>query len=230
MIIALDGHSACGKSTLAKLMAKELSYIYIDSGAMYRAVTLYFLDHGIIDDDDNIDVDRIDEGLKEINISFNYNRTTGASDTYLNGIRVEDDIRSMRVSQHVSTVSKFRSVREKLVEFQQRLGKNKKVVMDGRDIGTVVFPDAELKLWITASIDVRSARRYKQMLENGQQVSLEEVIENVKSRDYHDSNRKESPLRKADDAIIIDNSHLSKNETLQKAISLFYEKELKLKS
>lgn len=220
IIIALDGHSACGKSTLAKLLAKELSYIYIDSGAMYRAVTLFCLNEGIISEDGAFNKDVVIEALKRINISFNYNRTTGKSDTFLNGSRVEDEIREMRVSNHVSAISKIKEVREKLVEFQQRLGKNKSIVMDGRDIGTVVFPEAELKLWITASMEVRSARRYKEYLEGGHSVTLDEVIENVKSRDFHDSNRKESPLKKAVDAIEIDNSHLSKQETLQKAINL----------
>lgn len=229
MIIALDGHSACGKSTLAKLLAKELSYVYIDSGAMYRAVTYYFLENGLIDAKGKIDLARVPEALKEINISFNYNRTTGMSDTYLNGVRVEDEIRSMHVSNYVSAVSKIKEVREKLVEFQQRLGKNKGVVMDGRDIGTVVFPNAELKLWITASMEVRSARRYKEMLEKGHKVTLEEVVENVKSRDYQDTHRKESPLKRAGDAITIDNSHLTKQETLQKAINLYNEKILQRK-
>ena len=227
--IALDGHSACGKSTLAKLLAKELSYVYIDSGAMYRAVTLYFLDNEVIDKEGGIRENKVQEALKEINISFNYNRTTGNSDTFLNGVRVEDEIRSMRVSNLVSKVSKLKDVRVKLVEFQQRLGKNKGVVMDGRDIGTVVFPDAELKLWITASMEVRTARRYKEMLEQGHVVTLEEVEENVKSRDYQDTHRKESPLKKANDAIVIDNSHLSKQETLQRAIDLYSEKMLELR-
>jgi len=224
IIIAVDGHSACGKSTLAKLLAKELSYVYIDSGAMYRAVTLYCLNNEIINNDEEINVESVIEALDRINISFNYNRTTGKSDTFLNGTRVEDEIREMRVSNQVSAISKIKEVRERLVDFQQKLGKNKSIVMDGRDIGTVVFPDAELKLWITANMDVRAARRYKEYLEGGHEVTLEEVIENVKSRDFHDSNRKESPLVKANDAIEINNSHLSKEETLQKAINLVNEK------
>lgn len=224
IIIALDGHSACGKSTLAKFLAKELSYVYIDSGAMYRAVTLYCLNNEIINNGVDIKKEDVIDSLGRINISFNYNRNSGNSDTYLNGLRVEDEIREMRVSNSVSAISKIREVREKLVEFQQNLGKNKSVVMDGRDIGTVVFPDAELKLWITANIDIRAARRYKEYLEGGHDVSLEEVIENVKSRDFNDSSRKESPLVKADDAVEIDNSFLSKQETLQKAIELVNEK------
>ena len=198
--------------------------MYIDSGAMYRAVTLYCLNNGIINNDGAVKKENVIESLGRINISFNYNRTSGNSDTFLNGLRVEDEIREMRVSNFVSSISKIKEVREKLVEFQQNLGKNKSVVMDGRDIGTVVFPDAELKLWITANIDIRAARRYKEYLEGGHEVSLEDVIENVKSRDSNDSNRKESPLVKAEDAIIIDNSFLSKQETFQKAISLVNEK------
>ncbi len=224
IVIALDGHSACGKSTLAKFLARELSYVYIDSGAMYRAVTLYCLNNGIINKDEDIKNENVVKSLNRINISFNYNRTSGKSDTFLNGLRVEEEIREMRVSNFVSAISKIKEVREKLVEFQQNLGKNKGIVMDGRDIGTVVFPEAELKLWITANIDVRAARRYKEYLEGGHEVSLEDVIENVKSRDFNDSNRKESPLVRAADAVEIDNSFLSKQETFQKAIRLVNEK------
>ena len=224
IVIALDGHSACGKSTLAKFLAKELSYVYIDSGAMYRAVTLYCLNNGLINNNEDINDENVINALSRINISFNYNRTSGKSDTFLNGLRVEDEIREMRVSNFVSAVSKIKQVREKLVEFQQNLGKNKGVVMDGRDIGTVVFPGAELKLWITANLDIRAARRYKEYLEGGHEVSLEDVIQNVKSRDFADSNRLESPLVKAEDAVEIDNSFLSKQETFQKAIRLVNEK------
>ncbi len=184
IVIALDGHSACGKSTLAKFLARELSYVYIDSGAMYRAVTLYCLNNGIINNDEDIKNENVIKSLNRINISFNYNRTSGKSDTFLNGLRVEDEIREMRVSNFVSAISKIKEVREKLVEFQQNLGKNKRIVMDGRDIGTVVFPDAELKLWITANIDIRAARRYKEYLEGGHEVSLEDVIENVKVKGF----------------------------------------------
>jgi len=224
IVIALDGHSACGKSTLAKFLARELSYVYIDSGAMYRAVTLYCLNNGLINNNEDIKNENVINALNRINISFNYNRTSGKSDTFLNGLRVEEEIREMRVSNLVSAISKIKEVREKLVEFQQDLGKNKGIVMDGRDIGTVVFPEAELKLWITANIDVRAARRYKEYLEGGHEVSLEDVIENVKSRDFNDSNRKESPLVRAADAVEIDNSFLSKQETFQKAIRLVNEK------
>ena len=223
IIIALDGHSACGKSTLAKALAKELKYVYIDSGAMYRAVTFYAMENGLIEEGKPYNHQSIIEHLPFINISFNYNSKTGKSDTFLNGKNVEDIIRTIEVSKHVSEVSKIKEVREKLVEFQQQLGKNKGIVMDGRDIGTAVFPNAELKLWITANNDIRVARRYKELLEKGYKVSLKEVEENVALRDYEDSHRKESPLVKAEDAIVLDNSHLSKQETLKKALELAHE-------
>lgn len=223
IIVALDGHSACGKSTLAKALARELKYVYIDSGAMYRAVTFYAMDEGLIKEGEEIDRSIIIENLSNINISFNYNSRTGKSETYLNGNNVEEIIRTIEVSRNVSEVSKIKEVRQKLVEFQQRLGKNKGIVMDGRDIGTAVFPNAKLKLWITANNDIRVARRYKELLEKGYKVSLKDVEDNVAQRDYEDSNRKESPLVKADDAIVLDNSHLSKEETLRQALSLAYE-------
>jgi CMP/dCMP kinase len=223
IIIAIDGHSACGKSTLAKALARELKYIYVDSGAMYRAVTYYCLQKGLLERKDKLQ-DRIGDVLDEINISFTYNRARGYSETFLNGNNVEDAIRTLEVSKHVSDVSTVKAVREKLVQFQQRLGKNKGVVMDGRDIGTVVFPEAELKLWITASIEVRTARRYKELLENGHQVSVDEVRENVLLRDKIDSTRSESPLKRAADAVDIDNSFLSKEETLRTAIRLVEER------
>lgn len=223
IIVALDGHSACGKSILAKALARELKYVYIDSGAMYRAVTFYAMDKGLIKEGEEIDRTLIIENLSNINISFNYNSRTGKSETYLNGNNVEEIIRTIEVSRNVSEVSKIKEVRQKLVEFQQRLGKNKGIVMDGRDIGTAVFPNAKLKLWITANNDIRVARRYKELLEKGYKVSLKDVEENVVQRDYEDSNRKESPLVKAKDAIILDNSHLSKEETLRQALKYAYE-------
>lgn len=229
IIIAIDGHSACGKSTLAKALAKELKYIYIDSGAMYRAVTLYALNNEWISDDGK-EVNRapLIENLDNINISFNYNRVSGKSDTYMNGINIEDEIRTMPVAKSVSAVSKIKEVRARLVEFQQTLGKNKGIVMDGRDIGTVVFPNAELKLWITANMEVRTARRYKELIEMGGRVSIEEVQKNIEMRDYEDSHRLESPLKRADDAVDIDNSYLSKEETLNEAVKLVNEKLLTL--
>jgi cytidylate kinase len=219
IVIAIDGHSACGKSTLAKAIAQELKYIYVDSGAMYRAITLFAMDNGYLNDAGELKRAELINDLNRINISFNYNKVTGKSDTFLNGINVEDEIRNMRISNQVSLISSIKEVREKLVEFQQQLGKNKGIVMDGRDIGTVVFPSAELKLWITASVEVRTARRYKELLENGHKITFSEVEQNVVKRDLIDSTRDESPLRRSDDAQDIDNSLLSKSETLNKAIA-----------
>lgn len=229
IIVAIDGHSACGKSTLAKALAKEMKYIYIDSGAMYRAVTLFAIENDWVrDQGKTILRDELIENLDNINVSFNYNRVAGKSDTYLNGVNVEEQIRTMEVANAVSAVSKIKEVREKLVEFQQSLGKNKGIVMDGRDIGTVVFPNADLKLWVTANMDVRTARRYKELIEMGSQITVDEVRKNIESRDYEDSHRKESPLSRASDAIDIDNSYLSKEETLNNAIQLVNEKVLNI--
>lgn len=229
IIVAIDGHSACGKSTLAKALAKELKYVYIDSGAMYRAVTLFALNKGMVSEDGKeVDRERLIENLDDINISFNYNSATGKSDTFMNGLNIEDEIRAMPVARSVSAVSKIKEVRGKLVEFQQALGKNKSIVMDGRDIGTVVFPNAELKLWITANMEVRTARRYKELIELGSTVNVDEVKTNIETRDYEDSHRKESPLKRAIDAIDIDNSYLSKEETLNEAVALVNDKLLSL--
>ena len=213
--IAIDGYSSCGKSTLAKNLARELKYVYVDSGAMYRAVTLYCLRNGFIDEHNSLNVSGLLGALNEINVSFNYNRTSGQSDTYLNGERVEDDIREMRVSESVSAVSKLEEVRNVLVQFQQQLGKNKGVVMDGRDIGTVVFPDAKLKIFMTADIDIRAQRRYEELLSKGQSISIKAVKENLISRDRQDTSRKHNPLVKADDAIVLDNSFLTKQQQLE---------------
>ena len=213
--IAIDGYSSCGKSTLAKNLARELKYVYVDSGAMYRAVTLYCLRNGFIDEHNSLNVSGLLDALNEINVSFNYNRTSGQSDTYLNGERVEDDIREMRVSESVSAVSKVEEVRNVLVQFQQQLGKNKGVVMDGRDIGTVVFPNAKLKIFMTADIDIRAQRRYEELLSKGQSISIEAVKENLISRDRQDTSRKHNPLVMADDAIVLDNSFLTKQQQLE---------------
>ena len=217
IIITLDGHSACGKSTLAKAIANELHYIYVDTGAMYRAVTYYFLEHGYILPDNQVKSDW-EDALSDINVSFNFNATTSLNEVFLNGVSVEDRIRMMDVSQHVSAVSKLKLVREKLVVFQKKMGKNKGVVMDGRDIGTVVFPDAEVKFWVTASKEVRAARRYKELLEKGHAISLNDVSANIELRDHEDSNRKESPLVMPKGAYVLDNSILTKTETLNKAM------------
>ena len=208
--IAIDGYSSCGKSTLARQLAKALKYIYIDSGAMYRAVTLYAQDNGIIQDD--LNTERLVESLNDINISFNYNRTTGISDTFLNGLNVEDRIRTLTVARWVSPVSAIKEVREKLVALQKGFGKDKGVVMDGRDIGTHVFPEAQLKIFMTATTEVRAYRRFRELISRGDQITLEEVKANIERRDRIDTTREESPLVKADDALILDNSILNMQE------------------
>lgn len=206
--IAIDGHSSCGKSTMAKDLAKSLGYIYVDTGAMYRAVTLYALRAGLITDD-AIDQEGLSAQMDNIKISFQLNEETLRPDTYLNGERVEDEIRGMEVSNNVSRISARPFVREALVAQQQRMGSDKGVVMDGRDIGTVVFPDAELKIFVTARAEVRAERRYKELLSKGTQADFEEVLANVKERDYLDSHREVGPLVKADDAIELDNSEMT---------------------
>ncbi len=212
-IIAIDGFSSCGKSTVAKDLAKKLNYIYIDSGAMYRAVTLFCLRNNIIKNK-NINEQKLSSSLEDIKITFEYNNKTGKAETFLNGINVEDEIRNIEVSENVSSISSIKFVRENLVKQQQELGKNKSLVMDGRDIGTTVFPDADLKIFMTADVDVRAERRYKELTQKGFNVSIEEIKKNIKKRDYLDQNREISPLRKADDAIALDNSHLTPSEQL----------------
>lgn len=220
IIIAIDGNSGCGKSSTAKAIARELQYIYIDTGAMYRAVTLFFIQHDV-----DLQNDRdVSEALKEIDISFEYNMSSGKNETYLNGKNVEYDIRQMDVSNLVSPVSEISAVRRKLVEQQRRMGKTRGVVMDGRDIGTVVFPDAELKIFMTASLEVRAERRRLELQEKGVEVDLKEVIENLHNRDRIDSSRNDSPLKKADDAIEIDTSNLTFDEQVQKILVLVKEK------
>lgn len=209
--IAIDGYSSCGKSTLAKQLAKTLKYVYIDSGAMYRAVTLFAFNNRIIKDN-VIDEKALIESLNEINISFTYNRNTGNSDTYLNGVNVERDIRTLKIASMVSPVSAIKEVRTKLVAEQQKFGKNKGIVMDGRDIGTTVFPTAELKIFMTASNEVRAYRRFRELIERGDTVTLAEVKASIASRDEIDTTREVSPLQKAEDAIILDNTILSREE------------------
>ena len=206
--IAIDGFSSCGKSTMAKDLAKEIGYIYIDSGAMYRAVTLYSLQQGIFRAD-GIDEVRLQQEMEQIHISFQLNATTGRPDTYLNGVNVEQQIRTMEVSSHVSPIAALPFVREAMVKQQQEMGKAKGIVMDGRDIGTTVFPDAELKIFVTASPEIRAQRRYDELKAKGEQANLQEILENVKQRDYIDQHRETSPLRKADDALLLDNSQLT---------------------
>lgn len=214
IIIAIDGHSSCGKSTFAKAIAARLGYIFIDTGAMYRAVTLYALENGAIEMG-ILDEQRIVSMLPEIDINFRFNPQRGASDIYVNGDLVEGKIRTIEVSNYVSQVSSVGAVREKLVALQQQMGLKRGVVMDGRDIGTVVFPDAELKIYMTADPMVRAERRYKELISKGDNVTLEEIYENVVSRDKADMSRAISPLRKADDAIVLDNSHMSVEEQME---------------
>ena len=219
-MIAIDGNSGCGKSSTAKALARKLKYIYIDTGAMYRAVTLFFIEHNV---DLKNDLD-VQEALKQIDISFQYNIDTGKNETFLNGKNVERDIRQMEVSNLVSPVSEISRVRRKLVEQQRRMGKDKGVVMDGRDIGTVVFPDAELKIYMTADLEVRAMRRQKELMESNTRVDLDKVINNLKNRDSIDSSRDDSPLKKADDAYEIDTSNLTFDEQVNQILDLIKEK------
>lgn len=209
IIIAIDGFSSCGKSTMAKDLAHELGYIYVDTGAMYRCVALYALQHKLFLKDGEINIPELEAAMPNINISFKLNKETGRPDTYLNNENVENKIRTMEVSSHVSSIAAIPFVREALVAQQQKMGKDKGIVMDGRDIGTVVFPNAELKIFVTASPEVRAQRRYDELMEKGMEADYNEILENVKQRDYIDSHRDVSPLRKADDAIELDNSNIS---------------------
>ena len=213
IVIAIDGYSSCGKSTFAKAIAARLGYIFIDTGAMYRAVTLYALEHGAIRQG-MVYEEEVVKLLPEMQITFRFNPERGASDIYVNGDRVEGKIRSIEVSNCVSAVSAIGKVREMLVRMQQEMGKRRGVVMDGRDIGTVVFPDAELKIFMTADPRVRAQRRYDELTAKGDKVSLEEIEQNVRDRDYQDEHRAISPLRKADDAIVLDNSAMTVEEQM----------------
>lgn len=207
--IAIDGHSSCGKSTMARNLAREVGYIYVDTGAMYRAVTLYALRNGLFGADGSINASELESRMDGIDISFRLNSKTGNPDTYLNGVCVEKEIRAMEVSSRVSKVAALGFVRSSLVARQQAMGMDKGVVMDGRDIGTVVFPDAELKIFVTASAEVRARRRYDELQAKGTPADFEDILRNVKERDYIDSHRDVSPLRKADDAIELDNSDMT---------------------
>ncbi len=222
IIIAIDGHSSTGKSTVARRLAKYLGYVYVDTGAMYRAVTLYGMRLGLIDKN-HFDKEGLVAILKDINIRFEVNPKTSLAEVVLNDENVSREIRTLKVSSFVSPVATVHEVRAKLVEQQQQMGKNKGIVMDGRDIGTVVFPDARLKLFMTATAKDRAERRYKELLENGDQVTYEDVLKNVVNRDHIDSTRVDSPLRKAEGAIVIDNSNMTLEEQFAHILNLVQE-------
>ncbi|QEH40956.1 (d)CMP kinase [Chitinophaga sp. XS-30] len=211
IIITIDGYSSCGKSTLARQLAGRLNYLYIDSGAMYRAITLYFIQQQV----DWNKTDAVNNALNNIQLEFIYNQISGQSDMFLNGENVEQMIREMLVAEKVSEVAAIREVREFAVAQQQKMGAGKGIVMDGRDIGTVVFPDAELKIFMTADPAIRVERRFKELYQKNRNITLHEVKENLELRDYIDANREVSPLRKAEDAIVLDNSQLTTEEQLQ---------------
>ena len=221
--IAIDGHSSCGKSTMAKNLAREVGYVYVDTGAMYRSVTLYALRHGLFEADGSVNTAALEQALPDIHISFQFNAETGRPDTYLNGELVEQEIRTMEVSNHVSPIATIGFVREAMVAQQQQMGRGGGVVMDGRDIGTVVFPDAELKVFVTASAEVRAQRRYDELKGKGMEADYADILKNVQERDYIDSHREVSPLRQADDAILLDNSHMTIPEQQQWLLDRFHE-------
>lgn len=207
--IAIDGHSSCGKSTMAKDLAREVGYVYVDTGAMYRSVTPYALRHNLFNEDGSVKTAELEKEMPNIQISFKFNAEAGRPDTYLNGECVEKEIRSLEVSNHVSPIAAVPFVRTAMVAQQQQMGKDKGVVMDGRDIGTTVFPDAELKIFVTASAQVRAQRRYDELKAKGMPADFDDILKNVEERDYIDSHRGVSPLRKADDAIELDNSNMT---------------------
>ena len=218
IIIAIDGFSSCGKSTLAKSLANELGYIYIDSGAMYRAVALYCIRKGIINGE--FKEEDLTKALDEIEVSFSYNNELNKAETILNGENVEKEIRGVEVSDKVSKIAKVKKVREKMVHFQRQIGQSKGVVMDGRDIGSVVFPEAELKIYMTANPEVRAKRRHEEMLSKGVEVSYEDVYANIVKRDEADTQRQENPLVQTSDAIVLDNTHVTQKEQFQVALTL----------
>lgn len=224
IIITIDGYSSCGKSTLAKALAKELNYIFIDSGAMYRAITLYFLQNNI----SLLNKEEIVNALQHIHLSFHRNAVTGDNEMFLNDENVSLAIRDMNISNNVSEIAAIKEVRQLAVAQQKKMGKNKGLVMDGRDIGTTVFPNAELKIFMTADVETRVQRRFKELKLQQPDITLQEVKSNLEKRDYIDSHREISPLRKANDAIVLDNTHLTTNEQLQLALGWAREKENKL--
>lgn len=221
--IAIDGYSSCGKSTMAKDLAKEIGYIYVDTGAMYRAVTLFALRNALFADDGSVLADNLACRMADIHISFRLNGETGRPDTYLNGELVERDIRTIEVSKHVSLVAALPFVRTAMVAQQQEMGHDKGIVMDGRDIGTTVFPEAELKVFVTASAEVRAQRRFDELAQKGMPADFDEILRNVEERDYIDTHREVSPLRKADDALLLDNSHMTIAEQRQWLLDRYHE-------
>ena len=223
IIIAIDGHSSCGKSTMAKDLAREIGYIYIDSGAMYRAVTYYCLQHDLFAGEE-VKTEALEKAMPEIRIAFHLNKDTGRPETYLNDVNIEKGIRGMAVSSRVSLISTIGFVREAMVALQQQMGEAKGIVMDGRDIGTTVFPKAELKIFVTASAEIRAERRYKELMDKGEEASYDQILENVKERDRIDSGRAISPLRKADDALLLDNSAMTIAEQKEWLLKVFKER------
>ena len=222
--IAIDGFSSCGKSTMAKMLAKEVGYIYVDTGAMYRAVTLFAMRNGMIAPNGEVNRDELKQKMQTLRVEFKLNEQTGRAETYLNGENVENESRGMEVSSHVSAIAAIDFVRTALVEQQQRMGRDKGIVMDGRDIGTVVFPDAELKVFVTASAEIRAQRRFDELKGKGVEANFDEILNNVQQRDYIDSHREVSPLRKADDAIELDNGELTIAQQLQWLVERFEER------
>lgn len=225
IIIAVDGHSSCGKSTVAKQVARAIGIAYIDTGAMYRAVTLFVLRHGLMDGNQPNAL-AIEQHLNEVHISFDFDQQAGRNTTFLNDENVEDQIRNMEVSSHVSAVSAIPAVRAKLTEWQRQMAKSKSVIMDGRDIGTAVFPNADLKIFMTARPEVRAQRRYDELKDKGQDANLQDILQNVVDRDRQDSTRSVSPLRQADDAVVLDNSDITREEQYDFILNLLAQRGL----
>lgn len=224
IIVAIDGHSSCGKSTMAKSLAAQVGYIYVDTGAMYRAVTLFAMRQGLFDAQGQPDAARLEALVPEIEVSFHLDPTTSLPLVCLNGEVVEEEVRTLEVSSHVSAIAALPFVREALTRQQQRMGEEKGIVMDGRDIGTVVFPQAELKVFVTASAEVRAQRRFLELTAKGQTVAFEDILRNVQERDYIDSHREVAPLRQADDALVLDNSEMTREEQMQWLLDRFEER------
>ena len=224
IIVAIDGHSSCGKSTMAKSLAAQVGYIYVDTGAMYRAVTLFAMRQGLFDAQGQPDAARLEALVPEIEVSFHLDPTTNLPLVCLNGEVVEEEVRTLEVSSHVSSIAALPFVREALTRQQQRMGEEKGIVMDGRDIGTVVFPQAELKVFVTASAEVRAQRRFLELTAKGQTVAFEDILRNVQERDYIDSHREVAPLRQADDALVLDNSEMTREEQMQWLLNRFEER------